>query len=166
MQEFNDKLAAWTNAVKSGAPTAANSQAAVEDVVRRWQQSLAALQNQSDSIMSNDNAMDELGQLANQVADEKVTLRQLRSLAVTRDKQSDSVNPKVRASPYTNILGLNRVFRDSTRFSIMMASIVFGVLSLGSLGYLAYSVTTSGTLVPEGYVQAGGSKRTNFASSR
>ena len=153
--ETMEKWEVWRNAVQAGAPTAASSQAAVEDAVRRWQQSLASLQAQSDSIASNDNAMDELSQLAQQVAQEKATLRKLRSEAGTRANQADSVNPKVRPSPYTNILGLNRVFRGSTNFNIMMASIVFGVLSLGSLGYLVYSVTSTGSLVPMQYIQSG-----------
>ena len=154
-QEFLDKWETWINAVRAGAPTAASSQAAVEDVVRRWQQSLTALQTQSDAIVSNDSVMDDLSQLAQQVAQEKVTLRKLRSEAGTRTDQADSVNPKVRPSPYTNLLGLNRVFRGSTQFGLMMASIVFGVLALGSLGYLVYSVTNTGALVPMQYIQGG-----------
>jgi hypothetical protein len=149
------KWEAWVDAVKAGAPTAASSQAAVEDAVRRWQQSLSQLQAQSDSIASNDSVMDELNQLAQEVAQEKTTLRKLRSEAGTRADQADSVNPKVRPSPYTNILGLNRVFRDSTNFNIMIASIAFGVLALGSLGYLVYSVTSTGNLVPTQYIQGG-----------
>lgn len=159
--EFNEKWMAWKNAVQSGAPTAANNQAVVEEVVRRWRQNVALLRQKSDDIMSNENLMDDLGQLATQVADEKVTLHRLRGKAVTRGDQADSVNPKVRASPYTNLLGLNRVFRDSTRFSILIASIVFGVLSLGSLGYLVYRITASGALVPMGYQQSGGSTKRN-----
>lgn len=156
--EFNEKWTAWRNAIQAGVPTVASNQAAVEDVVRRWQQSLAALKSQSDAITSNENVMDELGQLAVQVAEEKTLLRKLRSEAGTRIDQADSVNPKVRSSPYTNLLGLNRVFRDSTRFGILMASIVFGILSLGSLGFLVYSVVTTQSLVPAQYIQAGSGK--------
>ena len=142
--DYVAKLDAWRNLVQSGAPTAATGQAALEDVVRRWQQSVTALQAQSDSLMSNESAMDQLGQLANQVAEEKVTLRRLRGEAGTRSDQADSVNPKIRGSPYTNILGLNRTFRDSTRHGILAASIVFGVAALGTLGYLVYAVLPKG----------------------
>ena len=162
-QEFMEKWEAWKNVVQSGAPN--SGQAAVEDVVRRWQQSLASLQNQSDAITSNDSVMDELGQLAAQVAEEKATLRKLRSEAGTRMDQADSVNPKIRSSPYTNLLFLDRVFRDSTRFWILIASIVFGVLALCALGYLVYQIVMSGSLVPMQYIQ-GGSGRTNFGTNQ
>lgn len=161
--EFDEKWLAWRAAIQSGVPTASTGQAAVEDVVRRWQQSLAQLKGQSDIIMSNDNTMDELGQLAVQVAEEKNTLRKLRSEAGTRTDQADSVNPKSRASPYTNLLGLDRVFRSSTRFGILIASIVFGVLALGTLGFLIYQIVTSGNIIPPSYIQ-GGSGRTNSIS--
>lgn len=158
MTEFNEKWEAWRNAVRSGQPN--SGQAAVEDVVRRWQQSLNALKTQSESVMSNDTVMDGLGQLAVQVAEQKATLRKLRSEAGTRSDQADSLNPKVRSSPYTNLLGLNRVFRDSTRTGILIASIVFGSLALGSLGFLVYSVVNKGSLVPVQYIQ-GGTGRTS-----
>jgi len=154
MTEFNEKWEAWHNGILSGSPGA--GQAAVEDVVRRWQQSLLKLQGQSEAILSNDNAMEELGQLAVQVVEEKATLRRLRGEAITRADQSDSVNPKVRASPYTNLLGLERVFRSSTRVGLVIASIVFGVLALGTVGFLVYRIWGNG-LVPASYIQAGGS---------
>ena len=156
--EFGEKWMVWRSAIQSGAPTAATAQAAVEDVVRRWQQSLTQLQGQSELIMSNDTTMDELGQLAVQVAEEKNTLRKLRSEAGTRADQADSVSPKVRASPYTNLLGLDRVFRDSTRFGILIASIVFGVLALGTLGFLIYQVVVSEST--PSYISSGGGART------
>jgi hypothetical protein len=156
--EFNEKWEAWRNAVQSGKPN--SGQAAVEDVVRRWQQSLNVLKAQSDSVMSNDTVMDELGQLAVQLAEQKATLRKLRSEAGTRADQADSLNPKIRSSPYTNLLGLDRVFRDSTRHGILIASVVFGLLALGSLGFLVYSVVNQGALVVPGQYIQGGSGRT------
>ena len=162
--EFDEKWLAWRAAIQSGVPTASTGQAAVEDVVRRWQQSLAQLKGQSDIIMSNDNTMDELGQLAVQVAEEKNTLRKLRSEAGTRTDQADSVNPKSRASPYTNLLGLDRVFRSSTRFGILIASIVFGVLALGTLGFLIYRIVISGEIIPTSYISSSGGARTNSIS--
>lgn len=164
--ETIEKWEVWKNALMAGAPTAATSQAAVEDSVRRWQQSLTSLQAQSDAIASNDSVMDDLSQLATQVAQEKETLRKLRGEAATRADQADSVNPKVRSSPYTNILGLNRVFRSSTHFHILLASIIFGALAIGALAFLVYSIMTSGTLVPMQYIQGGSGLRTKIGGSR
>lgn len=154
--EYAEKMEAWKNSTLSVDPRAAANQAAVADVLDRWQKSLNSLQAQSDHIASNENLMDSLGQLATQVAEEKVTLQKLRGEAGTRSDQADSVNPKVRGSPYTNILWLNRTFRDSTRSGILAASIVFGTLSLGALGYLVYSVMTKET---QGYIASGGAKK-------
>ena len=162
--EFSDKLGAWINAVKSGVE--GNGLAAVEDVLRRWRQSVAQLQSQSDVILSNDNIMEELSTLASQVASEKATLAKLKGEAVTRTDQADSVNPKIRGSPYTNILGLQRQFRSSTRFAILIASIVFGVLALCVLGFLVYRVVQTGSLSPTGYAQAGGNGLTNLRGNR
>lgn len=155
--ELNEKWLAWSNGIRAGNP--GSGQAAVEDVIRRWRKSLEHLKSQSDAIMSDESVMDSLGQLANQVADEKRTLEQLRSTAITREDQADSVNPKVRTSPYTNILGLQRTFRGSTRFAILIASIVFAILSICAVAFLAYQVSTTGEIVPMGYIAAGGARR-------
>jgi len=159
--ELGEKYTAWLSAVQSGAPTTGSALAAVEDVMRRWQQSISSLQSQSEAIVGNDSVMDALGQLATQVAEEKSTLQKLRNEAITRTDQADSVNPKVRASPYTNILGLDRVFRDSTRFWILITSIIFGVLALGALGFLVYQVVSTGALVPMQYIQGGTGRSKN-----
>jgi hypothetical protein len=135
--EYDDASTAWLNAIRSGAsPVAAKGR--VDDVIKRWQTSVSALENQSDVIMSDQNTMDSLGQLATQLAEEKAILSKLRGEAVTRGDQADSVNPKTKGSPYTNILGLRRTFRESTRFGILIASILFGILALGTLGFLGY----------------------------
>jgi len=156
-KEYAEKMEAWKNITMSSDPRAVANQAAVAEVLDRWQKSLNALQSQSDHIMSNENLMDGLGQLATQVAEEKVTLQKLRNEAGTRSDQADSVNPKIRGSPYTNILGLNRTFRGTTRSGILAASIVFGALSLSALGYLVYGVLTK--TPSQGYVAAGGAKK-------
>jgi len=157
LAEYNVKVEAWRNFIQGGDSRAVAGQQAVEDVVRRWQQHLTSLQAQSDHLMSNENLLDELGQLANQVAEEKVTLQRLKGQAGTRADQADSVNPKVRGSPYTNILGLNRTFRNSTRTGLITASIVFGTLSLGVLVFLVYSVVTKGS--SESYTATGGNRK-------
>ena len=149
-QEFGAAIEAWQNAILSG--RVGNSQAIVEDVVRRWRLSVDRLKAQSDSILSSETTMESLGALASQTADKKEILAKLRAQAITRVDQADSVNPKVRGSPYTNILGLQRTFRESTRINIIVASFVFGGLALGALGALAYGIATvrdSGTSLSE-----------------
>lgn len=159
LREYAEKNDAWRNSVLSGS-TSPVGQAAVEDVVRRLRQNISNLQANSEVIMSNDSVMESLSQLAAQVADEKETLKRLRSEAVTRENQSDSVNPKVRGSPYTNMLGLHRTFRSSTWYAILIASIVFGLLALVAFGTFVYGIISSGSLMPEGYVHAGGRRST------
>jgi hypothetical protein len=159
--EYSDAQTAWLNAIRSGAsPVAAKGR--VDDVVSRWQKSVSDLETQSEGIVSNPSSMDSLGQLATQLAEEKAVLAKLRSEAVTRGDQADSVNPKVRGSPYTNILGLRRSFRESTRFSILIASILFGILAVGALGFLGYrslEPVISASSSSSSGLQAGGSKR-------
>lgn len=142
--DYADALAAWKIAVQTGGNAIA-AKGRVTDVVDRWRTSVSSLEQQSDTIMSDQNAMDTLGQVATQVAEERATLTKLRSEAGTRSNQADSVNPKIRTSPYTNILGLQRAFRESTRFTILIMSIVFGILALVALGFLSFSM--SGPLV-------------------
>lgn len=157
MSEFNEKYMAWKNGVQSGMP--GQNQAAVEDVLRRWRQYSEELRAQSETIMSNDGIMDALSMLVTQVADEKSTLIKLQSEAITRTDQADTLNPKTRPSPYTNVLGLQRTFRSPTRIGILIASIVFGILALAVLSVLVYRVVVSGTAVRPGFVMAGGGRK-------
>lgn len=143
-QEYQDKMAQWQNAVQGGQST--QGEAAVQDVLRRWRQFTIDLQSQSTAATQNQAVMDILAQLVNDVAEQKKILAELESEAVTRVDQADSLNPKVRNSPYTNILGLQRTFRDSTRTAILIASVIFGVLALGVLSFLIYQIMVSGTI--------------------
>jgi hypothetical protein len=138
--EYASAVDAWTVALRSGGNSVA-AKGRVTDLVGRWRQSVNDLEQQSDGIMSDQTAMDQLGQLATQVAQERGTLAKLRSEAGSRSVQSDSVNPKAKTSPYTNILGLRRTFRESTRLGILIASLVFGVLALVALGFLGYALS-------------------------
>jgi len=161
--EYNDAQTAWLNAIRSGAsPVAAKGR--VEDVVNQWRKSVSELEQQSDAITSNQSTMDSLSQLATELAEEKAVLAKLRSEAVTRGNQATSVNPKIKGSPYTNILGLRRTFRDSTRFSILMASIVFGVLALGAIGFLGYQ--SIAPLVPSSSQSGGRGRRESESNVR
>ena len=92
--------------------------------------------------LSDQGVMDMLGAMVAEVEEQKQILESLQSEAGTRGGQADSLNPKVRPSPYTNILGLQRTFRTGTRTGILILSIVIGALSLATLGYLVYNVIT------------------------
>jgi hypothetical protein len=144
---FATKMADWQNAIRSGKPIHGTEYAALKEYIRQWQQSLEHLKSQSDAITSNDSVMDELGQLVTRLADDKVLFDQLSAEAGTRTDQADSVNPKIRASPYTNMLGLQRIFRQSTQTGILIASIIFGILALAILGYIVYIVQVTGAVV-------------------
>lgn len=137
-QEYQTALTAWQNGVQAGNP--AQYEAQVQDILRRWRQFTNDLRAQSEAATANQGVMDLLGQLVAEVGDQQQTLTRLRSEAGTRADQADSLNPKVRPSPYTNILGLQRTFRESTRTAIFWVAIVFGALALGVLGYLGVNL--------------------------
>lgn len=144
---YATKMADWQNAIRSGKPIHGTEHAALKEYIRQWQQNLEHLKSQSDAITSNEPVMDELGQLVTRLADDKVLFDQLSAEAGTRTNQADSVNPKIQPSPYTNMLGLQRMFRQSTQTGILIASIVFGILALAVLGYIVYIVQVTGAVV-------------------
>ena len=137
--EYETTMTAWKNSIQAG--QANQGEAAVHDVLRRWRAFTTDLQAASTAATSNQGIMDALAELVGNVAEQKQILAELESEAATRVDQADSLNPKVRNSPYTNILGLQRTFRDSTRTAILIASVIFGVLALGLLVFLVYQVT-------------------------
>jgi hypothetical protein len=145
--EYQNTMDLWKNSVQAGQST--QGEAAVQDVLRRWRQFTTNLQEQSTSATTNQSIMDILGQLVSDVGEQKQILAELESEAITRVDQADSLNPKVRNSPYTNILGLNRTFRESTRMAILIASVVFGVLALATLGFLVYQMIVNGSVARE-----------------
>jgi len=141
-QQTQAAYAAYESGLRSGVP--GTTQAALEDVLRRWRGALQVLRARSDGMVANESTVDNMNQLVASIQEEKAILRKLRSEAVTRGDQASSVNPKVRPSPYVNILGLQRTFRPSTRMNIMIASIVFGVLAVSIAGFMGYRVATGG----------------------
>jgi hypothetical protein len=145
--EYSSTVEQWRNSVQAGQAT--QGEAAVQDVLRRWRQFTLDLQEQSAAATANQGTMDLLGKMVTEVTEHKKILAELESEAATRVDQADSLNPKVRASPYTNILGLQRTFRDSTRTAILIISIVFGVLALATMAYLIYRMMAEGSLVRE-----------------
>jgi hypothetical protein len=150
---FDTKMAQIRDEIKaSGAPVSTGS---LEGLMRSWSDFVNTLQTDSDTIASNENAMESLSLLAAQNADYKARLSELRNQALTRSDQADSVNPKIRSSPYTNLLGLHRVFRDSTRFGLLMSSIVFGVGALVAGGIFAADVWAGNGIFPEVEIKDG-----------
>ena len=135
--EYQNAMEAWVNSIQANP---ANINAAVPgaltDVLQRWNQFVSILQSNSDSILSDENTMETSFGLLSTLADKKRELASLRNKAITRADQADSVNPKIRSSPYTNLFGLHRVFRDSTRQSLLITSIVFGLGTLAAGGLL------------------------------
>lgn len=157
IQQTNAAFEAWYNSLQSGQQN--QSQAALEEVLRQWRASLARLRAESDALMMNEGQLDALGTIVKEVSDLQSTLQKLQSESATRTDQAVSVNPKVVPSPYTNILGLQRTFRSSTRTGLLIATIVFAVLALGLAGYIIYRLvapllaggeTSSSTMVGGG----------------
>ena len=138
--EYTGAISAWQNNVQSGSN--GQYEAQIQDILRRWRQFTSDLQEQSSMALSDQGVMDMLGAMVAEVEEQKQILESLQSEAGTRGGQADSLNPKVRPSPYTNILGLQRTFRTGTRTGILILSIVIGALSLATLGYLVYNVIT------------------------
>jgi hypothetical protein len=150
MDEFGKTFGGWRDGIQAGSP--AQGQAATEEVLRRWRKHVEELRARSDQMLAASEQMDSLQGLARQVAEEKAALKELRNEAGTRAGQAGSVNPKVKASPYVNILGLQRTFRQSTRDVLLGLSIAFGVLAIGTLGFLVYQVVTSGQVQKASFV--------------
>lgn len=160
IERTNAAFEAWYNSMRSGQQN--QSQAALEEVLRQWRASLAELRATSDSLMMNEGGLDALNTMVREVAELQTTLKRLQSEHGTRVDQAVSVNPKVVPSPYTNILGLQRTFRPSTRTGLLIAAIVFAVLALVVAGYMIYQLVSSAR--PEA-PQMGG-RRANFGDGR
>lgn len=142
-QEFENNMSAWENGLRS--LQNGQWQAATEDTLRRWRGNVDALKEKSEMLEASDSKLADLERLVGTIAEEKMDLDNLKGKAATREEQADSLNPKSRPSPYTNILGLGRTFRASTRWTIWILSIVFGLLALGVLGFLIWQIVTNTT---------------------
>lgn len=152
IEEYVSKLFEWGAAAQSG--NAAQGQAAVEDVLRRWRAYTETLQAQALHSVDESQTMDKLREVVASMNEEQALLKRIQSEAGTRVEQADSVNPKVTESPYVNILKMQRTFTDGARTGILIASIVIGVLALGLLGFLVYRVATTGAVMQMGYQAA------------
>jgi hypothetical protein len=132
--EFNQKLGEWQNAMSGGQIN--QGQAAVEETINRWRANAHRLQESSAALTGNDSVMDRISILATKLAEEKTILNKLRSESITRSDQAETTNPKIRGTPYTNILWLNRTFRSSTRLALLILSVIFSALALAVIVYI------------------------------
>ena len=159
--EFADAMTAWTSATAAG--NSDQGQARVDDVLRRWRDFTGRLQTGSLLAAANGNVMERLTTRLTEVSELRDTLAGLEARVGTRTEQADSVNPKVKPSPYVNILGLQRTFREGTRNALLIASIVIGVVALAVLGLLIWQFVSGsglGALVAGNYERAGSSFQT------
>jgi hypothetical protein len=152
--EFNVKFEDWRASLQSG--QAGVGEAATQDVLRRWREYTETLRAQSDAAVANEGVMDRLATVVDQLTEHKTALAALQSEAGTRSEAADSVNPKARASPYTNILGLQRIFRESTRQNILIATVIFAVLAVASIVFLSWRIWVTGTVAQSSYQLGGG----------
>lgn len=162
-RELQAAVANWSNLVQSGG-SSAQGQAAAEDVLRRWRAHIEMLRDRAKATSQGEGtSLDVLYTLIGEMEEQKAILTQLQSRAGSAIEQASSVNPKVRSSPYTNILGLERVFRSSTRTNILIAAIVFAVLAFGVLAWIVYRMITVPAAERTSFVaapaQAGGGRR-------
>lgn len=159
--EYQTAVAAWSNMVQAGG-SSAQGQAAADDVLRRWRGALEKLRGQSQvSQMGDGISLDILHTLVGELNEQKAVLADLQSRYGTATEQASTLNPKVRSSPYTNLLGLDRVFKPSTRMNIIIATIVFAVLALALLVWLVYGMIAIPAEQRASYVaapQAGGKR--------
>lgn len=147
--EFAEAQEGWRNAIAAGTG-AAIAQTRTEDVLRRWRAFTNNLERQTESVIAQEGIMQQLSDLMTEAEEQRSVLARLQSEAGTRTDQADSLNPKVRSSPYTNIMGLQRTFRSGTRTAILIAAVVFAVLAAAVLAYLVWRVVSGGALVQTG----------------
>ena len=134
--EFADAMTGWKSVAAAG--NSDQGQARVDDVLRRWRDFTDRLQTGSLLATTDGSVMERLTTRLAEVGELRDTLANLQARVLTRTEQADSLNPKVTPSPYVNILGLQRTFRDGTRTGLLIASIVIGVVALLVLGFLIW----------------------------
>lgn len=162
--DYEAAYSAWQGALASSSSEASTGtlKLAVQQSLDKWRTYVERLRGRSDAIVANEGIMNRLFVLATDAKEQEDVLASLRSEAITRTDQAYTVNPKTRQTPYTNILGLRRIFRESTRSVIFYLSIVFAVLAIATVGYLAFAVYSAGGVVAEqAYRAAGGARGTS-----
>lgn len=161
--QYITRMTIWTDAINAGQIDTSVQKAAVQDALTRWQANMNSLQNTSEQLIGDDSNITRIGVLATQIAEEKATLNKLLSESGTRSNQSESVNPKIKSIPATNMLGLNRVFRSSTRLYLIILSILFALLAVAAL---IYFVSASGIITYIKEKIGGVSATNNFGPTR
>jgi hypothetical protein len=154
--EFVVAFESVTEKISTGASDAEVMAAytAAAEVLRRWRAQSDGLQTE----VTNSTHLDDLQRKLVELTDQRAILARLESEAGTRVDQANSVNPKVTASPYTNILGLQRTFRSPARTGLMIAGIVFAALAVLGLVFLVVQLVMSGG-VPSSYAAVGGGRK-------
>jgi hypothetical protein len=159
--DYDAAWAKWQGALASGSSdvSVATLKLYVQQSLEKWRAYVERLRGRSDAIVANEGTMNRLFALVGEAKDQEGVLDSLRGEAVTRADQAYTVNPKTRQTPYSNILGLRRIFRENTRSMIFYLSILFAVLAIATVGYLAYAVySASGVVVESAYRGVGGSR--------
>jgi hypothetical protein len=142
--EFVKAMESWKSAAAAG--NSGQGQAQVDDVLRRWRDFTEKLQSGSIMLASGGNITERMAEKLKEVHDLRESLENLQKRLVTGEGQALSVDPKVTASPYVNILGLQRTFREPTRNALLAASIVIGFVALIVLGAIIYFFVTGSGL--------------------
>ena len=159
--DYDAAYAKWQGALASGSSdvSVATLKLYVQQSLEKWRAYVERLRGRSDAIVANESTMNRLFALVTEAKDQEDILASLRGEAVTRADQAYTVNPKTRQTPYSNILGLRRIFRESTRSVLFYVSIVFAVLAIATIGYVAYAVYSAGGVVTESAYRAAGGSR-------
>ena len=159
-QAYMDWIGALINAAREPSANmntiATVAESRFQETLSQFRATVNSMLESADNTANSGSVMDRLNQMVETLSQEKQILARLQSEAGTRVDQADSLNPKVRPSPYVNILGLERTFRDSTRIGILIAGIVFGVLALAAMGFLIYQVVASGESTAAPLITAAG----------
>jgi hypothetical protein len=151
MNQLNGFVAEYVKAMENwkSAAAAGNSgqgQAQMDDVLRRWRDFTEKLQSGSIMLASGGNITERMSEKLKEVHELRESLEDLQKRLITGERQATSVDPKVTASPYVNILGLQRTFREPTRNALLAASIVIGFVALLVLGAVIYFFVTGSGL--------------------
>ena len=157
LKAFDDRYKELYAAVQSATPTLlASASTNLQNHLDTWN---AAVQS---ALRSSQADITKVSEKAATLAESQQKLNDLLAKQGTRDQQASSVNPKITQSPYVNILGLRRNFRQNTRVGLIIASVAFGVLALGALGYyITTSVSEKTVMNPSALLQGqtGGRRR-------
>jgi hypothetical protein len=162
--DYDAAYSKWQGAVASGSSdvSVATLKLYVQQSLEKWRAYVERLRGRSDAIVANEGTMNRLFALVTDAKDQESILASLRGESVTRADQAYTVNPKTRQTPYSNILGLRRIFRESTRTILFYVSLVFAVLAIATVGYMAYAVyIAGGVAVESAYRGVGGSHRSS-----